>query len=92
MASITFKAKAHPLPDGRYLIQVPQLVRRHCDMAAFRAHPKFGGIANSDLFPNALSRIKRDLFGDSGCLFSNRIPACVTVNTTGFLYEVTISA
>lgn len=88
MAEIKFKTKvrnAYNL-DGSLafrFVDVPTLTRSHCDMAAFRQHPKFGGFANSDMFPNALSRIKRDRLGDRIRL--DKIPDGVTVNETGFL-------
>lgn len=93
MATITFRTKAKNVyhADGTLshtVIIVPTLKRAHCDMNAFRFHPKFGDLANSDLFPNALARIKRDRLGDYIRL--DRIPDGVTVDQTGFLAEVTI--
>lgn len=93
-ATITFKTKGHKVEnsDGTlaYLMfNVPKLTRSHCDMNAFRKHPRFGGIANSDLFPNALSRIVRDV-APAGFIRSDRVPAGVTVDTSGFLASVTI--
>lgn len=95
-ATITFKAKAQELlnADGstayRY-IPVPQFKRSHCDMQAFRNHPKFGSYANSDLFPAMLSRIRRELVaGELGLRF-DRLPANVQVNGKGLLTEVTVT-
>ena len=64
MPRITFKAKPYTIQnvDGsnkRLAIDVPTLTRSHCDMHAFRIHPKFGSYANSDLFPSLLRRITR---------------------------------
>lgn len=93
MAKITFKGKIETL---RYIdntiasvrIKVPTLERRHCDMHAFRTHPKYGAYANSDLFTGMLARIKREKLGDFIKL--DAIPECVMVDQTGFLAVVTI--
>ena len=71
---------------------MPVLARSHCDMAAFRTHPKFGDLANSDLFPNVLSRIRRDrLVGAySDHLRLDRLPKGVTVDSSKFLAVVSI--
>ena len=98
MARITFKGKVQDVwyvgddsaPAYRY-VQVPTLDRKHCDMAAFRAHPKYGAYANSDLFLGMLSRIRAQVFSDcatSGHMRLDRIPAGVTVDTSGFLAVV----
>ena len=94
MATITFKAKARDVhyADGAFayrVIAVPRLTRSHCDMAAFRQHPKFGGLANSDLFPNVLSRIKLDRLGER--IRFDKIPEGVTVDASGFLTIVTVN-
>jgi hypothetical protein len=73
-------------------IQVPTLARRHCNMPAFRKHPKFGGLANSDLFPNILARIRRDVTQAGGYIRLDRLPPNVTVDCSGFLAVVTITA
>lgn len=97
MATITFKGKvcdAITTLPGEVLyrfIQVPKLERRHCDMAAFRKHPRYGGIANSDLFSNALARIKRDCTQTGGYIRLDRLPDNVSVDTSGFLATVTIT-
>jgi len=95
MASISFKAKVetvYNIDDSvAYLrVKVPKLERKHCDMQAFRFHPKFGGIANSDLFPNALERLRRDRLGDYVRL--DKIPENVTIDTSGFLAKVSFDA
>ena len=91
MAEVKFKAKVQNMWSGdeiayRY-VAIPELRRGHCDMAAFRCHPKWGGLANSDLFPNVLRRIRADL---RDAIRLDRIPANVTVDTSGFLATVTI--
>lgn len=95
MASIAFRGKvrtAHYV-DGttayRY-ISVPALQRHHCDMAAFRQHPRYGGLANSDLFPGVLAKISRDLF-PSRYVRLDSVPANVAVDESGFLAEVTVT-
>jgi hypothetical protein len=93
MAKITFKAKVQemdPFLGGYQYVTVPKLERRHCDMHAFRIHPKFGSYANSDLFPNILARQREALFGSNGRLRLDAIPENVTVDTSGFLAVVTI--
>jgi hypothetical protein len=67
MATIKFRGKVERLlnMDGTLCysyIRVPALDRKHCDMHAFRTHPKFGGYANSDLFVGMLKRIRSDRF------------------------------
>ena len=96
MATIQFKGKvksAYYVDDTlayRY-IAVPALTRTHCDMAAFRSHPKYGAYANSDLFPGMLKGIRANVFaGDK--LKLDAIPEGVTVDTSGFLATVTFEA
>lgn len=95
MPIIAFKAKRQRVmnadgTDGYTFVQIPKITRAHCDMAAFRAHPKFGGYANSDLFP---SIIKRALHrhGIGQVIRSDRpLPDGVTVDDSGFLTVVRI--
>lgn len=93
MAAVTFKGKiqnVYNMDDTlawRY-IRVPKLERRHCDMSAFRRHPKFGGYANSDLFPSMLRKTAKQL-GIGATLRLDRIPAGVVVDESGFLATVT---
>lgn len=88
MATITFRTKI----KGDF-IDVPTFKRSHCDMAAFRDHPKYGTFANSDLFPNALARIRRDTIGSDyrTYLRASALPDNVTVDTSGFLATITIT-
>ncbi|MCY0148325.1 hypothetical protein OEG84_11535 [Hoeflea sp. G2-23] len=95
MAKISFKAKTETVyeMDGTPAytrVKVPTLDRKHCDIPAFRQHPKFGGFANSDMFPNILARIKRDRLGEYIRL--DRVPEGVAVDTTGFLAIVSLDA
>lgn len=91
MARISFKAKPINVynPDETLAyraVPIPRaFTRSHCDMAAFRSHAKFGGIANSDLFPNALARVRRDMFGVRDAIRLDQIPAGVSIDTSGFL-------
>ena len=96
MATIIFKGKVQDMlysgetvPSYQY-IKIPVLDRKHCDMSAFRNHPRYGGLANSDLFKSLLARIRRDIFGNSQVLKLSNLPAGVTVDTSGFLAIVTI--
>lgn len=92
-ATIEFRAKVEPVYNmddslAWQDIRVPRLEKRHCDMAAFRKHPKFGGFANSDLFPNVLAKIRKDRLGDRIRL--DRIPEGVHIDTSGFLAVVRV--
>lgn len=88
MATITFRTK-----EKNGFIDVPMFKRSHCDMDAFRKHPVYGVVANSDLFPNALARIRRNTIGSDyrTYLKADAIPANVTVDRSGFLATVTIT-
>ena len=93
MATITFRGKVEtpqfidgtPAPSR---IKVPELTRRHCDMDAFRAHPKFRAYANSDMFPSMLARIRRERLGEY--LRLDQVPDGVHVDCSGFLAVVSI--
>lgn len=95
MAKITFKGKIQQVwnmddtPAYR-VIDVPKFERKHCDMNAFRSHPKYGGWANSDMFPNMLARIRKDLLGNRQSLRLDQLPENVSVDESGFLARVTI--
>lgn len=97
-ARISFKGKIETVRNvddtvAYSILRVPALERRHCDMNAFRQHPKYGGLANSDLFPGVLHKIRRDVFGlrdDQPHIRMDRIPAGVNVDATGFLATVTV--
>jgi hypothetical protein len=96
MATITFKAKPravynHDETLAYTYLDVPQFTRKHCDLDAFRRHPRYGGFANSDLFPGILNRIRRETFGSPAQLRLDRIPPGVTVDDSGFLAIVTLS-
>jgi hypothetical protein len=95
MPQIRFRAKIETIynPDmtiAYQRVKVPELERRHCDMAAFRQDSKFGGWANSDMFPGILRRIKADKTGDYVRL--DRVPKDVDIDTGGFLAHITIHA
>ena len=93
MATIQFRGKieqVYTMEDEPAFqqIKVPELTRKHCDMAAFRTHPRFGGLANSDLFPGILARIRREKLGDYIRL--DRVPDGVQVDDSGFLAVVRV--
>ncbi len=77
-------------------IQVPKLERRHvADMGSARSSRKYGGFANSDLFPSMLNRAAESI----GCrrigeaLYVDLLgptPAGITVDESGFLALVRI--
>ena len=94
MPTITFRGKVEPVyhPDNTLayeLIKVPRLERRHCDMNGFRRHPKYGGLANSDLFPSLLARIAADT-GLKSHLRLDQLPAGVSVDRSSFLATITV--
>ena len=98
MAKIQFRAKVASVFNhdedetlAWQTVKVPTLTRSHCDMDAFRKHPKFGGYANSTLFPAMLARIARDV-APYGYIKLDKVPDNVTVDTSGFLALVTIEA
>jgi len=95
MATIEFKGKVQQMffVDGSLsyeYIAVPELKRAHCDMAAFRTHPKYRSYANSDMFSGMLKRIKSATF-KGGMLKLGELPECVKVDTSKFLAVVTIT-
>lgn len=98
MATITFKTKVKEFwnvdgtSDGKY-VNIPEFKTIHCDMAEFRRHPRFGGIANSTLFPNALKRIRRDVLRSDyrDYVRLSDMPENMAIDTSGFLAVVTIT-
>ncbi len=99
MAKITFKAKVQRVEnmDGTFaysMIQIPELKRSHCDMAAFRQHKKYGPWANSDMFSAMLKRIRSDIGGSAARLRFGAedysLPDNVAIDTSGFLAKVEI--
>jgi hypothetical protein len=100
MAKITFKAKVQKVYNmddtlAYSYVKIPKLNQRHCDMNAFRQHPKYGGYANSTLFPSILGRIVKELFTHSyslGYIIKlDEIPEGVKVDTSKFLAEIEIN-
>lgn len=92
MAKIEFKGKVQKVYNmddtlAFEYVRVPALAYAHCDMNAFRRHPKYGSYANSDLFKNMLARIAKDK-GLGERIRLDRIPEGVTVDTSGFLAKV----
>jgi hypothetical protein len=96
MARITFKAKPVKVWEAEgdklafHSVQVPQFQRKHCDMDGFRSHRKYGGFANSDLFPAMLARIRRDIFGGRDWFKLESPPEGVTVQPGSLLYSFTV--
>jgi len=90
MAKISFRAKVQQMYNmddtlAYEYVQVPKLDRKHCDMSAFRNHPKYGGLANSTLFPNILAGIRKGICNSSGWIKLDAMPEGVSVDTSGFL-------
>lgn len=93
---IAFKAKPVQVynPDGSVAyvaVKVPELKRSHVDMHAARRHPRYSGIANSDLFPGVLAKIRRELVGEynpSGHVRLDKLPEGFSVRRVGPLIEV----
>lgn len=94
MPAVTFKAKVETVYNmdetiAYRRIKVPSLARRHCDMEAFRKHPCYGGWANSDLFSALLARAAKT--AEVGPYIRlDRVPACASVDESGFLATVTL--
>lgn len=99
---IRFKGKAREMryTDGalasRY-VEVPTLERRHVvDIADARRSRRFGPYANSDLFPGMIRRaavaagVKEVSDGKYRVDLTKPAPDGMTIDTTGFLVEVTI--
>lgn len=99
---IVFRGKIQEVryTDGtlaaRY-IRVPNLERRHvADMGAARQSRKFGGYANSDMFPSMIRRAAES----AGCRdygngtmridLHKPMPESIRVDESGFLATVTI--
>lgn len=94
MAKIIFRTKMVQVytPDNVFAftqIKVPEFKRHHCDMNSFRAHKKYGGYANSDLFPAMLKRIRREI-APLGFWKLESIPEGVSLETNGFFATVTV--
>lgn len=76
-------------------IRVPKLERRHADMAAARSSRKYGGYANSDLFPSMMNRAAESVgckrIGDALYIdLLQPLPVGVVVDESGFLTAVRI--
>ena len=87
----TFKAmplKMHYGDTVREYVQVPKLTRHHVDMNKARQHPRFGGFANSDLFPAMLNGGAAVKPGK--LIYLDAIPPGVTVDTSKFLAVITL--
>ena len=88
-ATITFKVKPVLLDDGTFVVPVPKKFKKtHCDMNAFRTHPKYGAYANSDPFDGILARIRLDNFGTRDGFTMSEKPENVKVSEGNFLCEV----
>jgi|DEB0MinimDraft_6_1074348.scaffolds.fasta_scaffold00040_6 hypothetical protein len=96
MAKIQFKRKIETV---RYLhdkgqiaftgFKVPKIKTSHCDMNAFRLHPRYGAYANSCMFTAMINSAVKKLLGDYVKL-EKKLPDNVTIDTTGFLAVITI--
>ncbi len=76
-------------------IRVPKLERRHVDMASARSSRKYGGYANSDMFPSMINRAAElagcKRIGDALYIdLLQPLPAGVAVDESGFLASVRI--
>ncbi len=99
---IVFRGKIQEMryTDGtlaaRY-IRVPNLERRHvADMGAARQSRKFGGYANSDMFPSMIRRAAESAgcrdYGNGAMRvdLQKPLPESIHVDDSGFLATVTI--
>lgn len=94
MPQVRFKAKVQRLHnmDGTLAyeyVKVPALNRRHADMHAFRTHPRYGPLSNSDMFPSVLAHAAKAV-APRGIIRLDDVPDGVTVDTSGYLAVVTI--
>lgn len=94
MPQVRFKAKVQRVLDmdgalAYEYVKVPALDRRHADMHAFRAHPKYGPLSNSDMFPSVLARAARAI-APKGIIRLDNVPDGATVDTSGYLATVTL--
>lgn len=96
MAQITFRAKPEKIVNfddslAYERIKIPAITRSHCDMDSFRRHATFGAYANSDLFSNLIRRQFEIHKIPAYIRLDRDLPACVTVDRSGFLAVVTIT-
>ena len=94
MASIEFRGKIEKIYNmddtlAFERIKVPAIKSNHCDMPAFRKHPKIGPYANSGMFKNIISRELKAL-GVGEYIRLDCVPANVNLDVAGFLAKVTI--
>lgn len=71
-------------------VKVPAITRSHCDMHAFRSHPRFSATANSDLFPAVIKRALAAIKVKE-TIRLDQVPSGVTIDESGFLALVTIT-
>jgi len=95
MPNIQFKAKPETIynmdDSVAYIrVKVPAINRQHCDMHAFRTHKRFGGFANSDMFPGMIKRSLQNA-GVGSYIRLDDIPKCTRIDESGFLAKVTIT-
>lgn len=92
--TVTFKTKPvryQDLGDLQYYdyIKIPKITRNHCNMAAFRTSKRFGGYANSDLFPAMINGAVKKII-PKGKFRTDQTPEGVTIEP-GYLSTVTIT-
>jgi len=95
MATIQFKAKVQECMnvDGSLaykFVRVPEFKRLHCDMHAFRTHPKYGAYANSDLFLGMLKTIRQQFVNSYGYMRLDALPSGIIADHSAFLSTFTI--
>jgi len=93
MALVSFRAKAEKIYNmdntlAYVRIKVPALKRAHCDMNAFRQHPRFGAYANSDMFEGILKRQAQERFPSGYIRLDHPIPDGVVIDQRNFLATV----
>ena len=97
MLTIEFKTKAYNSriysdEHSRPFVSVKKNITRAdvVDMQAFRNHPKYGGLANSDLANGLIRKLVKSVIGEKQQLDTDNLPNGVTVDMSGFLAKVTI--
>ena len=89
MATVSFEAQIKEGEDGKRLVRVPKFTKDMCDMPAFRASVKYGGVANSEIFLNKLGHIRRKMFPKGTITLGEECPG-VAVEKSGSMAKVTV--
>jgi len=94
MATISFRTKVKKVYNADDTLafeefSVPKFNKSHCDMDAFRKHPKYGWLANSDFFNSVLLKIRKEI-APTGKLRMDNLPKKVKLVKSGFISDFEI--